>query len=168
MNGNPERPARIDRWMARTLGNHRLMRVPIPLYRAGLGFLFGRRLVMIEHRGRTSGERRYVVVETVARTDSMVRVASGLGPKAQWYQNLAANGVAYISIGFRRRIPATPRLLSLEESRERLVDYAAEYPKAWQHLEAAMRILAHGEDPVIPLVDFELHDSAAARGVKHT
>ncbi len=156
MDSPARKPAIADRWIANALGTRWLMRAPIPLYRAGLGFLFGRRLVMIEHRGRKSGERRFAVIECVARTDAMVRVASGLGPKAQWYQNLVANGVVFVSIGFRRRVPATPRLLSLEESREGLVQYAAEYPKAWEHLEAAMRILADGEDPVIPLVDLEL------------
>ncbi|MGH3626024.1 MAG: hypothetical protein ACRDRL_01055, partial [Sciscionella sp.] len=43
------------------------VRAPIWLYRARLGFLFGTRLLMLEHIGRTTGERRYVVLEVVAR-----------------------------------------------------------------------------------------------------
>ncbi|HTM84573.1 MAG TPA: nitroreductase family deazaflavin-dependent oxidoreductase, partial [Mycobacterium sp.] len=39
------------------------MRAPIWLYRARLGALLGSRLLMLEHRGRTSGARRYVVLE---------------------------------------------------------------------------------------------------------
>lgn len=42
-----------------------LLRAPIWLYRAGLGGLFGHRLIYIAHRGRRTGARREVVVETV-------------------------------------------------------------------------------------------------------
>lgn len=87
----------IDRLIARILGTPRLMRLPIPLFRAGFGWLFGRRLVMIEHRGRSSGQPRYVVVEVIERTDRSIVVVSGFGTKAHWYRNLRANGVAYIS-----------------------------------------------------------------------
>lgn len=145
--------SRVDSWIARALGNARLMRVPIGLYRVGLGFVFGRRLVMIEHLGRSSGQRRFVVVECVERFGDVVRVASGFGRRAQWYRNLAANGVAYLSIGFRRRIPATPRLLTQAESDLHLQEYAERHPVAWRHLENAMR-LAAGGDPEILLVDF--------------
>ena len=61
--------------------------------------MFGSRLVMIEHLGRVSGERRFVVVEVVGLERNVVRVASGFGHRAQWYRNIQANGVAYISIG---------------------------------------------------------------------
>jgi len=43
------------------------VRSPIWLYRARLGFVFGSRLLMLEHVGRTSGHRRYVVLEVIAR-----------------------------------------------------------------------------------------------------
>ena len=91
----PTRP--LDRLAARLLETRWLMRLPIPLYRVGLGWLFGERLVMIEHLGRVSHEPRYVVVEVVERGRNVVRVASGFGTRAQWYRNLRANGVAYLS-----------------------------------------------------------------------
>ncbi|MET8156751.1 hypothetical protein ABZT47_10295 [Sphaerisporangium sp. NPDC005289] len=40
---------------ARVLRTRRLVRAPIWLYRAGLGILFGSRLLMLEHIGRTTG-----------------------------------------------------------------------------------------------------------------
>lgn len=146
---------RFDAMIARALGNRRLMRVPIAFYRLGLGFVFGRRLVMIEHLGRVSDRRRFVVVECVERFDTVVRVASGFGRRAEWYRNLAANEVAYVSTGMRRRIPATPRLLTAAESDLHLRDYAARHPAAWRHLHKAMG-LAVGHDPEILLVDFTL------------
>jgi hypothetical protein len=41
------------------------VRAPVWLYRARLGFVFGSRLLMLEHTGRKTGIRRYVVLETV-------------------------------------------------------------------------------------------------------
>jgi hypothetical protein len=48
---------------ARLLRSRRLVRAPIWLYRIRAGGLLGTRMMMLEHIGRTSGERRYVVLE---------------------------------------------------------------------------------------------------------
>ena len=147
------RPGIADRLMARLLRVRWLMRAPIPLYRASLGWMFGNRLVMIEHRGRTSGARRYVVVEVIGLERNVVRVASGFGRTSQWYRNLAANGVAYISVGRYRRVRAQPRLLDDAASAARLAEYASAHPEAWRHLHSAMEELQGGE-PEIPVVEF--------------
>lgn len=68
-----------------------LARAPIPLYRAGFGFLLGRRLTMLEHRGRISGLPRYVVLEVLERDDDGLVVVSGYGDRAQWYRNVLAH-----------------------------------------------------------------------------
>ncbi len=143
----------LDRAMARMLQVRWLMRLPIPLYRASLGWMFGNRLVMIEHVGRKTGERRFVVVEVMGFERNVVRVASGFGRSSQWYQNLRANGVAYISVGRYRRVRAHARLLGAEDSSARLAAYAREHPVAWRHLNAAMEVLQDGE-PDIPVVEF--------------
>lgn len=148
----PEHTALADRLVARLLATPWLMRMPIPLYRAGLGWIFGERLVMIEHRGRVSGEPRYVVVEVVERERNVIRVASGFGARSQWYRNLRANGVAYLSTGRARRVRARVRLLDAEESSQCLRRYAAEHPVAWQHLSSAMAYAAG--DAEIPIVEF--------------
>lgn len=129
------------------------MRLPIPIYRASLGWMFGTRLVMIEHRGRVSGERRFVVVEVIGHGRNVVRVASGFGHRAQWYRNIEANGVAYISTGRFRRVRSHARLLGPEDSAARLADYAQEHPTAWRHLHAAMDVV-QGGDAVIPVIEF--------------
>jgi deazaflavin-dependent oxidoreductase (nitroreductase family) len=146
-------PGFLDRLAARALKVRRLMRTPIPLYRAGLGWMLGPRLVMIEHFGRVSHERRFVVVEVVERERNVVRVASGFGEKAQWYRNLRANGVAYLSTGGARRVRAAVRLLGREESAAVLRRYAVAHPEAWHHLRSAMEIAAGG-DAHIPIVEF--------------
>lgn len=149
----------LDRIIARLLGTPRLMRIPILLYRAGLGRLLGRRLVMIEHLGRASGEARYVVVEVVEREGRALRVASGFGAKAQWYRNLRANGVAYLSTGGVRRERVRVNLLDDEGSGRVLARYASAHPAAWRRLKAAMDA-AQGGDARILVVEFTPLDSA--------
>jgi hypothetical protein len=58
-------PGVLHSLAARLLGVRWFVRAPIWLFRARLGFLAGSRLIMLEHIGRTSGQRRYVVLEVV-------------------------------------------------------------------------------------------------------
>lgn len=148
-----DRAGFTDRIIAKLLATPKLMRLPIGAYRNGFGWIFGSRLVMIEHLGRVSHEPRYVVVEVVDRERNMLRVASGFGTKAQWYRNLRANGVAFLSTGRARRVPASVRMLDADESAEQLKIYAAEHPEAWKHLSAAMDHAAGGAAD-IRLVEF--------------
>ncbi|GAA3924136.1 nitroreductase family deazaflavin-dependent oxidoreductase [Microbacterium invictum] len=146
----PNRTARIT---ARLLKTPWLMRMPIGLYRVGLGWLLGDRLLMIEHLGRVSHTPRYVVVEVVERSHNVIRVASGLGSGSQWYRNLRANGVAYLSIGRARRIRANVRFLSEDEAAASFARYAAAHPQAWEQLSAAMEA-ATGSTAPAPMVEF--------------
>ncbi|MGF2948786.1 nitroreductase family deazaflavin-dependent oxidoreductase [Microbacterium alcoholitolerans] len=158
----PERTGFADRLAAKLLATPKLMRLPIGAYRCGFGWIFGSRLVMIEHLGRVSHEPRYVVVEVVERGHNLIRVASGFGTKAQWYRNLRANGVAFLSTGRARRVPASVRMLDADESAERLKVYAAEHPEAWKHLSAAMDHAAGGAAD-IRLVEFTPPGSPASQ-----
>lgn len=42
-----------------------LFRAPIYLYRLGLGWLFGKRILLLNHIGRISGTQRQVILEVV-------------------------------------------------------------------------------------------------------
>jgi deazaflavin-dependent oxidoreductase (nitroreductase family) len=77
----PEPPNAFVRW---------LFRVPVFFFRAGLGWLFGSRIILLEHVGRKSGLTRYSCVEVVDRDDDgmTLTIVSGYGVRAQWYQNL--------------------------------------------------------------------------------
>lgn len=155
----PDRDGLLDRLTLRALSTRWLTRAPITLYRHGLGFLLGSRLLMLEHLGRKSGEPRFVVIECVDRDEERVLVASGFGGRADWYRNLVANGVAFVSTGRLRRIPAIPRFLDPEESARRLERYAAQHPTAWRRLESAMSIAAGGKAD-IRLVELTLQEVA--------
>ena len=136
----------------RILRTRWLMRLPVGLYRAGWGWLLGDRFVMIEHLGRKSHEPRFVVVEVVDRGRNFVRVASGFGERAQWYRNLDANGVAFLSTGKAVRVPAHVRVLDDAQSGAVLDIYASRHPRAWSVLGPAMTELSGRA--VIPVVEF--------------
>ncbi|MCV2393634.1 nitroreductase family deazaflavin-dependent oxidoreductase [Actinotalea sp. M2MS4P-6] len=158
MSASASRTARIG---GRVLRNRRLVRAPIGLYRAGLGFLLGSRLLMVEHIGRTSGARRYVVLEVLTRPDPATYViASGFGEKAQWYRNLRANPSARVWVGARRAVPATARHLSDTEADAVLADYRTHHAPTWEKLRPVLEdTLGHpverGAD--LPMVALELH-----------
>jgi deazaflavin-dependent oxidoreductase (nitroreductase family) len=111
------------------------VRAPIWLYRARLGFVFGSRLLMLEHTGRKSGLPRYVVLEVVDHPDAnSYVVASGFGARAQWFRNVQAEPHVRVVIGGRRPAPATARLLPAEDSAVVLHAYARNHPRAWKKL----------------------------------
>lgn len=108
-----------------------LARLPVHLYRMGLGPLLGPRLMLLIHTGRISGRPRRVVVEVVAR-DAQSRswtIASGFGPQAQWYRNLRHTPGATIQTG-RRRHHVSAYFLDPEEGAEVMADYAQRHPRA--------------------------------------
>lgn len=108
-----------------------LFRAPLLAYRARLGWLLGHRLVMLVHRGRTSGRWRQVVVEVVVRhpATGAVTVASGYGPTSNWYRNLLADPDAHIVLGARRHA-VRARPLPAEEGGDLMVDYARRRPRS--------------------------------------
>lgn len=112
-----------------------LFRAPIQLYRLRLGWLFGGRLLLLNHRGRVSGKRRQVVIEVVEhdRTDNSYVVCSGFGTEAAWYQNLLATPEATIEVGLRT-IAVTAHPLDTEEGGEFMARYAPRHPRAARKL----------------------------------
>ncbi|WP_067897451.1 nitroreductase family deazaflavin-dependent oxidoreductase [Nocardia vaccinii] len=123
----------------RALRNRRLMRAPILLYRAHLGFLFGSRMLMLEHIGRKTGTRRYVVLEVIDRPapDTYV-VVSGFGTRSQWFRNLQADPHARIWIGRHGPAAATTRVLTPDETAASLRSYISRYPRAWNTMKPAL------------------------------
>lgn len=116
MSVTEQRPNRVLR---------RLLRTPITLYRANMGWLFGHRLVYLVHRGRVTGEPREVVVEVVSygAEDGEVVVVSGWGEKAHWYRNIKAAAPMELRIGKQRYLNPRVRFLDDEETRRLLDDY---------------------------------------------
>lgn len=149
---------------SRALRNRYLMRAPIHLYRAGLGFLLGSRMLMLEHTGRKTGARRYVVLEVIGRpaADSYI-VVSGFGTRSQWFRNLQAEPKARIWCGRQRGGAVTARVLEPDEAAATLAGYAAEHPRAWETMKPAIEdTLGHPIDSGSELPMVELRGVAAA------
>ena len=155
---------RLNAWGARLLQSRAFVRAPIPLFRAGLGFLLGRRLLMLEHVGRTSGQSRYAVLEVVREeSPDFLVVASGFGRSSQWFRNVVAEPRCHVSIGVTRRRPAVATVLDTAESEEALAYYRQAHPGSWEKLSAII-VEATGEtDPDLPLVRLELQPVRSVR-----
>ncbi|WP_406270972.1 nitroreductase family deazaflavin-dependent oxidoreductase [Nocardia sp. NBC_00881] len=141
----------------RLLRTRSFVRAPIGVFRARLGLLFGGRLMLLEHTGRSSGRPRYVVLETVARPSrDRVVIASGFGKQAQWFRNLVADARCWVSIGSRHRVSAVARVLTLDESATVLDGYRREHPKAYRKLGGLIEEATGSDIDQVPLVELTL------------
>jgi deazaflavin-dependent oxidoreductase (nitroreductase family) len=105
-----------------------LFRLPIYIYRAGLGWMFGDRIMLLHHVGRVSGKQRHAVLEVTEHdlADDSFVVASGWGPTAAWYQNVIHTPNVTIQVG-RRTIPVTAVTLNADEGADIFARYAARH-----------------------------------------
>ncbi len=141
----------------RLLRTRWLVRAPLALYRARLGFLLGHRMLMLEHRGRKTGLPRQVVLEVTDRPgpDRYV-VASGLGKTSQWYRNVLADPHVKVSVGGRREVPATARAMTPEESAQTLAEYQRRHRIAWRFLGPVMQEALGADGLAVPMVELTL------------
>ncbi len=150
---------------ARLLRCRRFVRAPIWIYRARGGALFGSRMLMLEHTGRASGARRYVVLEVIDHpsADTYV-VASGFGTKAQWFRNIAANPRVRVYAASRPAVAATARVLDQSAADRALGAYIERHPRAWARLKGVLdQTLGTEVSPThtpLPMVELRL-DSAS-------
>ena len=153
-------PDRAARWGLRLLRTRWLVRAPVLLYRAGLGFVFGRRLLMLEHLGRVSGRPRYVVLETVDHPDpATFVVVSGFGTRAQWYRNVLAHPDVRVSTGRRRGVAATAAPLDERDAEATLRRYATRHPRAWRRLRGVVEAALDAPVDRLPMVQLSLEPS---------
>jgi deazaflavin-dependent oxidoreductase (nitroreductase family) len=149
---------------ARLLRVRWIVRTPILLYRARLGFVFGSRLLMLEHTGRKTGTRRYVVLEAVDHPDpGRYIVAAGFGDRAQWLRNVRATPRVRVYAGSRRPVPAIARPLTSEEATAALTAYARAHPRAWAALrpvfENTLGARIDSDGTSLPMIALDLADA---------
>lgn len=146
---------------ARILRSRRLMRAPIWLYKARAGALLGSRLLMLEHIGRKTGARRYVVLEVIDHpTPETYVIASGFGAKAQWFRNIQADPRVRVYAGSHPPRPATARVLGQQEADDALAAYRHRHPDAWEQfspiLENTLGEPITETDTPLPMVELRL------------
>lgn len=111
------------------------VRAPVWLYRARLGVIFGHRLLMLEHVGRVTARRRFVVLEVVDHpTVNRYVVVSGFGTRADWFRNVEADPHVRVYLASHAPAPATARRLDAAAGTAALERYASAHPRAWANL----------------------------------
>jgi len=139
-------------------------RAPIWLYRLGLGWMFGKRFLLLNHIGRKSGQPKQAVIEIV-KIDSQnntIYSVSGFGEKAQWFQNIMHTPDVNIQVS-SRKLSAHAERLSTEDGEKILLDYAYHHPTALRELSKILNIsydgkpeTIHAMAQVLPVVAFHV------------
>ncbi|MCC9710917.1 nitroreductase family deazaflavin-dependent oxidoreductase [Streptomyces sp. MNU76] len=121
------------------------LRLPILLFRAGLGPVFGRRFLLLHHTGRVTGADRHVALEVVAHDPAEVSwtVASGFGPKADWYRNLRHRPQTIVQVG-NRHYAVDAVFLTPGEGAKVMAAYAVRHPRTARRLCAFMGLAVDG------------------------
>ncbi len=146
----------------------RLWRLPLWLYRMGLGPLMGRRIMLLTHIGRVSGKQRQAVIEVIEHDEHGYVAASGFGPRADWYQNVLKTPAVTIQVG-GRIVPATAAPLPADEGAKIMAGYAPRHPAVARQLCKIMGFAVDGSTDDyrevgrrIPFVRFTPHACSAA------
>jgi deazaflavin-dependent oxidoreductase (nitroreductase family) len=114
-------------------------RLPILLYKVGLGWVLGSRFLLLRHRGRKSGKERTAVLEIIHSSSEIgcYYVVSGFGTRSDWYQNILQDNHVEIQVG-SKRFPAQADQLDPAEGAEVLTTYAQKHPGSLQALSKLM------------------------------
>ena len=104
------------------------LKLPLPLYRTGLGWVFGHRFMLLTHVGRRSGKVRQTVL-AVLRFDADTKeiMAISAWSASEWYKNLLALPALQVESGFTRYTPVQ-RFLASEEIVALFEDYRRTRP----------------------------------------
>ena len=110
--------------------NRAFFRLPIYFYRIGLGGLFGKRMLLLNHTGRKSGKPRQAVLEIVHHdsVNSTFVVNAGFGPTSDWYQNLLANPDVSIVVG-RQPIDVRAERLKPAQAGPLMLNFVRQHPQ---------------------------------------
>lgn len=115
------------------------LRLPISLYRFGLGWMLGNRFLLLTHTGRRSGLSRQVVLEVVdyEKETGVFYVAAAWREKADWYLNILKNPRVKLQVG-NRHFEADAGPISGAEAQKILWAYARRHPAAFRELTLVM------------------------------
>ena len=81
-----------------------ILHAPVYLYRWRLGWLAGKRFLLLTHTGRRTGRPRQVILEVMDYREpiSEAIVMSGFGRNSDWLLNIEAHPDPEVQIGSRR------------------------------------------------------------------
>lgn len=124
-----------------------LFRLPIWLFRLGLGGLLGKRFVLVNHIGRKSSKLRQAVLEVVDydKGSQRIIVAAGFGEKTAWYQNLLQKPETTIQLAWKKMDVVAEQLTS-KQSGDFMLSYAKAHPPEARVLAKFMGYEVDGSD----------------------
>jgi deazaflavin-dependent oxidoreductase (nitroreductase family) len=105
-----------------------IFKLPVFLYRLGLGWLLGKRFMQLTHVGRHSGKVRKTILAVLRfdeKTKETYAVSAWKG--SDWYYNIQSSPALQIETGLVRYVPAQ-RILSPEEITTTFVEYRKRHP----------------------------------------
>jgi deazaflavin-dependent oxidoreductase (nitroreductase family) len=102
-------------------------KIPVWLYQAHLGFIFGGRIFAIVHHGRKTGKRYVSGLEVLVRREGELFVFSAWGKQADWFRNIEAGGVDELWDGRVRYDDVTFRVIEPDEAFAVLAAYEQEH-----------------------------------------
>lgn len=148
-----------------------MLRLPVVLYRLGLGWLLGERFLMLNHIGRKTGQLRKTVLEVVGIDHGTYYIVSGWGYNSNWYRNLLAQPDTTIQVG-RRKLEIHAETLTADQGAQILIDYREHHPVAASELSRILGFNLHQASPdelraivqeSLPIVALRSQNTAAAR-----
>jgi deazaflavin-dependent oxidoreductase (nitroreductase family) len=106
-----------------------VFRVPLPLYRAGCGWLLGHTFLLLTHAGRKTGQPHATVAMVLAhdRTTGEVVVCSVWGPRTDWIRNIRARQALRVQVGRESFVPQQ-RFLTADEAFAVGVEFRRRHP----------------------------------------
>lgn len=118
-----------------------IFKLPILMYRLGLSWSLGGRILLLTTIGRKTGKRRLTALEYSyeAKSDTY-QVMAGWGGKTDWYRNARANPRVHVQVG-RRGFEAIAEPVLEEEVAQTLIEITRINPGAvkmwsrWSELE---------------------------------
>ncbi len=118
-----------------------LFRAPIYFYRYGLGRLMSKRLLMLIHTGRKSGQPRYAVLEIVRhdQASGVFFVPAAFGEKADWYLNILETPEVMVNHRGRHR-EALAETISTDAAADEFARYVVAHARTARNLGKMMGI----------------------------
>ena len=105
-----------------------ILKLPLLLYRTGLGWLLGYRFMLLTHVGRRSGKVRQAVLAVLSfdpKTRQVMAVSAWSA--SDWYKNILKSPALRVDTGSSHYVPAY-RALTPEEIAALFESYCSKYP----------------------------------------
>ena len=124
-----------------------LYRLPIWLFRVHMGWMLGKRFLLLTHTGRKSGVARQSVLEVLVyeKASSIYYVFAGWAGKADWVLNIEKTPDVVITVG-NQRLQAYATRLTPEEGERCLLVYVQKHPVAMRVLPRLMGYRVDGTE----------------------